>query len=115
MQSTETQNQTPVNHAQADLLLNGNSLYLDIGQEKHTVVHYGNNGETSVLHASGKRDSGRWTLESDGTYSVDWLDGPKGSKSQVRWAAGDIRIFALSGEFRGRVSKIVPGKVPELE
>lgn len=100
--------------AQADLLLRGNSVYLDIGKDHETILYYAADGAVRVLHASGKRDSGQWTLQDDGSYSIDWLEGPKGSCSRVHAQAGDIRIFNLAGEPRGRVVQIRPGLAPEF-
>lgn len=99
---------------QTELLLSGNSIYLDTGQEKGTVLYYGASWEVRVLHASGKRDTGKWTLLDDGSYCIDWVEGPKCSCSRIHWYAGTIQIFNLAGEPRGRVVKIVPGLVHEL-
>lgn len=102
-------------HSQAELLLSGNCLFLDIGKDKPTVLHYGTNGTVNVLHASGERDSGSWALQTDGSYCINWKDGPKGSCSRILWQPGCIQILTLAGEPRGRVLKIVPGEVPELQ
>lgn len=99
---------------QAQVLLSGNSLYLDTGKDQPTVLFYDAAGGVQVRHASGVRDSGQWTLQDDGSYCVDWVNGPKNSASRLRWQAGDIRICDLADVPRGRVVKIVPGLVPEL-
>ena len=99
---------------QSQVLLAGNTLYLDTGKEQDTVLFYGEAGTVQVRHASGARDTGQWTLLDDGSYSVDWVNGPKNSCSRLHWQAGNIQIRDLTGAPRGRVLKIVPGAVPEL-
>ncbi len=112
---TTTSTPPAVSRAQAEILLKGNSLYLDIGKDQETILYYEASGAVRVLHASGKRDSGQWSLQDDGSYAIDWVEGPKGSSSRVHAQAGDIRIFNLAGEPRGRVVKITPGLAPEFD
>jgi hypothetical protein len=99
---------------QAHVLLAGNTLYLDTGKEQDTVLFYDADGSVHVRHASGVRDTGQWTLLDDGSYSIDWANGPKNSCSRLHWQAGNIQIRDLADTPRGRVVKIVPGTVPEL-
>jgi hypothetical protein len=99
---------------QAVVLLSGNSLYLDTGKDQHTVLFYHADGTVQVRHASGVRDTGQWTLRDDGSYCIDWVNGPKNSASRLHWQAGNIQIRDLEDAPRGRVVKIVPGLVPEL-
>lgn len=103
-----------LNKSQAQVLLAGNTLYLDTGKDQPTVLFYDASDAVQVLHASGVRDSGQWALLNDGSYCIDWVNGPKGSLSRVHWQAGDIHIRDLADTPRGRLVKIVPGRVPEL-
>ena len=99
---------------QAQVLLTGNTLYLDTGKEQDTILFYDADGTVRVRHASGARDSGQWTLLNDGSYRIDWVNGPKNSCSRLHWQAGNIQIRDLADVPRARVVKIVPGVVPEL-
>lgn len=99
---------------QVGVLLRGNSIYLNTGTDQETVLFYDACGDVRVLHGTGVRDSGRWTLNEDGSYCIDWMNGPKQSGSRVHGQAGTIQLCSLAGEPRGRVVRIVPGLVPEL-
>jgi hypothetical protein len=99
---------------QTQVLLAGNTLYLDTGKEQDTVLFYDADGTVQVRHASGVRDTGQWILMDDGSYTIDWVNGPKNSCSRLHWQAGNIQIRDLADTPRGRVVKIVPGAVPEL-
>lgn len=111
---TPTDFHQPLDKTQALVLLAGNTLYLDTGKDRPTVLFYAADGTVQVCHATGVRDSGQWTLMDDGSYCIDWVNGPKNSASRLHWQAGDIRIRDLNDAPRGHVIKIVPGRVPEL-
>ena len=98
---------------QLALLMTGNTLYLDIGQETDAVIYYGVAND-AYMRMPGKDAlmSGSWRLGTAG-YSVEWRDGPK-AEWAVEHEAGRFTYLDIERTPRGTVSKIVPGDAENL-
>lgn len=106
--------------ARADGLLTGNTVYLALPEGSpagagEAPMFYGADGRTSARLPNGLTLVGEWRFLDDGSYCVDWENGPKNSCSAVVKSAGAISMTdTASGSSRGTVTRIVPGNPEAL-
>lgn len=110
-----------MNTAQISALIAGNTLYVDMpagapgAPDGGTApIFFESDGSASALLPAGRKLVGAWRLE-DGSYCVDWDNGPKNSCTQiVRGAVGFIVTDASRDEPRGVITRIATGNAENL-
>lgn len=113
--------ETPLDSAQLDGLLTGNTVYYTLSpggpggpNGGEAPMFYGPDGYVAADLPNGVKLVGTWQLDGAG-YCVDWENGPRGSCTVVHKRDGAIlTLDRTSGESRGDVARIVPGNPEAL-
>lgn len=111
----------PLNSAQLEPLILGNTLYVTIpagapGAPEGGIapIHYGRDGSAAAQLPAGLKLVGTWELSDEG-YCVNWDNGPKNSCSTlVRAEESFLVVDQESGDPRGRVFNIATGNPENL-
>ncbi len=111
--ATAAHAETQMSEAQLDALLTGNTVY--VATPNGTApVFYGADGRAAANLPEGPELRGTWSLK-EGSYCVDWENGPKNSCTKVVKTPSGLAMFDLaSGDPRGTVERIIPGNAEEL-
>ena len=110
-----------MNTSQLSALIAGNTLYVEVpagtpgAPDGGTApIYYSSDGSAASKLPAGLKLVGTWKLD-DGSYCIDWENGPKNSCTQlVRGADGFIVMDSTLGEPRGIVKRISVGNAENL-
>ncbi len=100
--------ETPMDDAQIDALLTGNTVYLIVPSGEASVL-FSADGRAAAEMPNGTKMAGAWRI-AQGAYCIDWDGGLQNSCTQVVKVVGAVVLRdAATGEPRGTIARIVPG------
>lgn len=108
--------ETPMDRAQLDALLTGNTLYIAVppggpgGPDGGMApFKYGADGSAVAVLPAGMTLIGTWSLAED-HYCVDWDNGPKNSCTRLLKTVDGVQMIDhATGDARGMIDSIRPG------